>query len=237
MSFSTADNKKYTGFYNKLFREKLFRTSNDVINLDNIYETFCVTLLWILILVLFNIPEAYSMYIFAASTSICITFMLTYCRDTELKPGVASYAITATSFGIMLNIITHALNSFCFNAYIFMSFYCIYYEIIMADKKKITDMASKKMLLKCIPMTLCLIVFILYNITSILALTATMWITLFMLFIGLFIVTYNAVVILRDCLPISVKDNIDISYTRLYCLILITLPFLWVVDAVETARN
>lgn len=237
MSFSTADNKKYTGFYNKLFREKLFRTSNDIVNLDNIYETFCVTLLWILVLVSLNIPEAYSMYIFAISTSIFITFILTCCRDTELKPGFASYVIAATSFGIMLNIITHILNSFCFDAYIFMSFYCIYYEIIMAGNKKITDMASKKMLLKCVPMTLCLIVFVLYNIASILALTTTMWVALFMLFIGLFIVTYNAVIILRDCLPISIKDSIDISYTHLYCLILITLPFLWVVDAVETARN
>lgn len=237
MSFPTAENKKYTGFYNKLFREKLFRTSSDVINLENIYETFCVTILWILIIILLNIPEGYSPYIFSISTGVFTLFMFTYCKDTELKPGVASYTITATSFGIMLNIITHTLNSFCFNVYIFMSFYCIYYEIIMADKKKLMDMASKKLLLKSIPMTLCLIIFAIYNITNILALTTTMWTILIMLFVGVFIVSYNAVTILRDCLPISIKDNIDTSYAHLYCLILITLPFSWVVDAIETARS
>lgn len=234
---NTAENKKYTGFYNKLFREKLFRTSNDIINLEDIYNTFNLTLLWILILTLVNIPQEYSMYVFMVSTSIFITFILTYCKNTELKPGTASYGITVTTFGIMLNVIMSTINSFCFDAYIFMCFYCMYYEIIMADKKEITDLASKKLLLKTVPMTLCLIIFVLYNIGNILTLNTTMWISLLMMFVGTFIVAYNAVVILRDCFPVSVGDKIDASYRHLYCLMLVTLPFLWVVDAVETARS
>lgn len=229
--------QKNTGFYNKLFREKLFRTSNNVISADTIYETFCATLIYLFIILQLNIPAEYSMFVFTVSTSIFLTFMLTYCRHTEIKAGTASYAMLVTTFGITLNIIINTLNSFCFNAYIFLCFYCIYYEIIMADKKIFTDLASKKMLLRLVPMTLCLVIFVLYNITNILTLNTAMWITLVMLFIGLFIVTYNAVVILRDCLSISITDGIDVSYTHLYCIMLITLPFMWVVDAVETARN